>query len=93
MSEDIKLSKDIQLNSHALMKNLEIAEKKLKKGAKIDEALTEMDLAWHRMPQGQRDHFRDKLHPRPTREYTRELSRLIKKYGSVQDAGAENRRK
>ena len=81
MNKDIKLSKDIKLNSKALMKNLENSEEKLKKGVKLVDALNEVDIMWSKMSQEERDFYRDRLKPRPTRTYTRELMRLIKKYG------------
>lgn len=80
MNEDIKLSKNIKLNSDALMKNLEVAEEKLKKGVKIKDALTEVDIMWYNMSRNHRDTLRSKLTPEPTEEYDMELDRLMKTY-------------
>jgi len=87
MSEDIKINKNINLNSKALVKNLEVAVGKIKGGEKIDDVLTEVDKAWYFMSAEDKNKYRDKLVPRPTREYTRELNRIIKRYGPIQDKG------
>ena len=85
MSEDIQLSKDIKLNSKALMKNLEDTEAKLRAGALVGDAFNEADIIWLNLSQEKRDEYRDQLTPRPTREYTRKLTRLHEKYTKIQN--------
>jgi hypothetical protein len=79
--DDIQLSKNIELNSKSLMKNLEIAVGKLKGGAKIEDALTKVDISWYNMAAGEREKYRELLVPKPTKEYDKELDRIMKEYG------------
>ena len=72
---------EIKPNSKALLLHLAQAEAKLKKGVSLEEALNRADFMWHNMSYKERDKYRDDLHPRPTRDYTKQLKRLMEKYG------------
>nr|AKH46411.1 hypothetical protein [uncultured marine virus] len=74
--------KDCEINSKALIRNLECGIEKLKKGATLGEALNEAELAYGRMHQDDRDRVRETLTPIPSRKYEKMLDRTIQKYGN-----------
>ena len=80
MNEDIKINKNIKINSDALLKNLELSEEKLKNGMHINSALNEADWLWYTASEAMREHIIDKLDPKPTPEYTEKLIYLVDKY-------------
>ena len=83
MSEDIKLSKNVKLNSDALLKNLEMAEERLKNGEPVSDAFNKADLMWYSMTEEDRNKWKSRLEPEPTKEYTEKLIELMNKYDTV----------
>ena len=73
---------DYEINSNALIKNLEDSVIKLKKGATLEESLNEANLLFARMHQDKRDQVRSKLVPPPSRKWEKMLDRIVMKYGN-----------
>ncbi len=74
--------KDCEINSKALIRNLECSLEQLKNGVPIEEALNEGMLKFGYMHMDERDKVRDLIEPKLTPKGERMLDRIIRKYGN-----------